>query len=216
VSPHWYIKVLKVLASALVILTLTTGFLAWLAHRPPGQEATGQELTVQEVTAPADSLPLTVVAPELTQEAPLEPKPEGIPGLSVMDVIGNLKHFPTEGRFVCDGPQPTDGRESEWVCWAPVGESPSTYEVSVVGENPLTVFSVDATVRGLSDEQAAEFFSYVASLCLQESDPLNPQAWVEQNIASGGQVFTEGAELTIYGTKQERTLQVVATDFTVD
>ena len=88
--------------------------------------------------------------------------------------------------------------------------------MSVVGDNPLTVFSVVATVRGLSEEQAAEFFTYVASLCLQEADPLNPEAWVEQNVTSGGQVFAEGAELTIYGTKEERTLQVVATDLAVD
>src|SRR5829696_4866535 len=160
-SPHWYFKVLKVLASVLVLLALTTVFLAWLAHRPPSQQATGQELTMQEVTAPTDSLPLTVEVPEQTQEVPSEPVSEGIPGASVMDVIGNLRHFPMEGRFVCDGPQPTDGRESIWVCWAPVGESPSTYEVSVVGEDPLTVFSVVATVRGVSDEQAAAFFSYV-------------------------------------------------------
>jgi hypothetical protein len=56
----------------------------------------------------------------------------------------------------------------------------------------------------------------VASLCLQESDPLNPEAWVEQNLGSGGQVFVEGAELSIYGTKEERTLQVVATGFATD
>jgi hypothetical protein len=213
---HWYFKVLKVLASVSVLLTLTTVFLVWLAHRPPSQEATGQELTIQELTAPTDSQPLTVEIPELTQELTSEPQPEGIPGLSVMDVIGNLKDFDTEGGFVCEGPSPTEGRGSAWVCSAPGGKLPGTYEVTVVGENPLTVFSVVATVRGVSDEQAAEFFSYVASLCLQEADPLNPEAWVEQNVAPGGQVFTEGAELAIYGTKEERTLQVVATDLGVD
>jgi hypothetical protein len=39
---------------------------------------------------------------------------------------------------------------------------------------------------------------------------------VGQNVGSGGQVFAEGAELSIYGTKEERTLQVVATGFATD
>ncbi len=56
----------------------------------------------------------------------------------------------------------------------------------------------------------------MASLCLQEIDLLNPKAWVNANIDFGGQVLAEGAELTIYGTKEERTLQVVATGFTPD
>jgi hypothetical protein len=84
----------------------------------------------------------------------------------------------------------------------------------VVGDDPRSVLSVEATVRGASEEGAAEFFTYVAGLCLQDADPLNPEAWVNANVASGEarQVFAGGAEFTVYGTKEERTMQVVVTD----
>jgi hypothetical protein len=85
---------------------------------------------------------------------------------------------------------------------APRGELRATYELIILREGPLTVLRVGATARGLSEEQAAEFFSYVAGLCLQEGEPLNPEAWVEQNAGSGGQVFAHGAELSIYGTEE--------------
>lgn len=55
-----------------------------------------------------------------------------------------------------------------------------------------------------------------AGLCLQETDPLNPEAWVKQNVVPGGQVFAEGTELSFYGTKEERTLEVVAMGFAAD
>jgi hypothetical protein len=209
---------LMVLAGALALVGIALLFLAWLVQRPPRQEAAGQELIVPAVTAsPASPQEATapVTSPELTKEFPSEREPEGIPGLSVLDVIGNLEHFRAEEGFVCDGPAPTDGR-SMWVCSAPGGELPGTYKLTVVGEDPATVLWVAATAHGVMEEQAAEFFSYVAGLCLQETDPLNPKAWVEQNLTPGGQVFAEGTELTIYGTKEEWTLQVVATDFAVD
>ena len=210
-----------VLAGVLAPIGIALLLLAWLGDRLPRQEAAGQELTVPTVTAPpisppATSPPAPVQVPELTEGFPSEPEPEGLPGLSVMDVIGNLKHFRAEGGFVCAGPAPTEGRGSMWRCSAPGGELPGTYELTVVGDGPLTIISVVATARGVSEEQAAKFFSYITSLCLQESDPLNPEAWVGQNLGSGGQVFAEGAELSIYGTKEERTLQVVATGFATD
>ena len=67
-----------------------------------------------------------------------------------------------------------------------------------------TVLWVRATVRGASDEEAAEFFAYVAALCLQDADdPFNPEAWMDANVVSGesGQVFAQGAEFSVYGTK---------------
>jgi hypothetical protein len=205
----------KVLVGALVLVAIAFLFLASLIYRPLPQEVAGQESTVPAVTAPPTSpqeATAPVTSPELTEGFPSEPEPKGIPGLSVMDVIGNLEHFRAEEGFVCDGPTPTDGR-SMWACSAPGGELPGTYQLTVVGEDPATVLWVAATARGVMEKQAAEFFSYVADLCLQETNPLNPKAWVKQNITTGGQVVAEGTDLTIYGTKEERTLQVVATDF---
>jgi hypothetical protein len=215
---QWGLKVLVVGALALVVIDFWL-LLAWSVNRTARQEAAGQEVTVPAVTVPpATSTPAPVPFPERTEGLPSEPEPEGIPGLSVMEVIGYLEHFRTESGFVCDGPVPTtdDATGSMWVCSAPGGELPPSYEITIFGEGPLTVIWVAATARGVSEEQAAEFFSYVASLCLQETDPLNPEAWVEHNIGSGGEVSSEGAKLSIYGTKEERTLEVVATGFSTD
>jgi hypothetical protein len=104
-----------VLAGVLAPIGISLLLLAWLGDRPPRQEAAGQELTVPTVTAPpisppATSPPAPVQVPELTEGFPSEPEPEGLPGLSVMNVIGNLKHFRAEGGFVCAGPAPTEGR----------------------------------------------------------------------------------------------------------
>ncbi len=190
-----------------------------LARGPGQQEAAGQEATTPEsppTTAPPASAPASVPSlfPELTEgffSASANPEPQGILGLGVMDVLGNLYRFPMGGRFVCRGPVPGDEAGSNlWVCSAPSARQPPTYEVTVVGDDPRTIFSVEATVRGSSEEAAAKFLAYVAELCLEDTDPLNPEAWVQANVASGGQVFSEGAQFSVYGTRDQRTMQVVA------
>ncbi len=213
---------LKATSLALGFVALCVLLLAALLGRGPGpQEAAGQEATAPEApatAAPPSTPPANVPSyfPELTEalsSASAEARPEGIPGLGVTDVLGNLKHSPAQAEFVCGGPEPGDETGTTlWVCSAPAtGQSP-TYEVVVLGADPRTILWVQATVRGASDEQAAEFFSYVAGLCFREADvPLNPEAWMGANVASGGQVFAGGAELSVYGTEEERTMQVVAT-----
>jgi hypothetical protein len=208
---------------ASVALCVALVVTVWVAHGPGQREAAGQEATTPASTTPATASPASPSAsvpalfPELTEgffSASAEPTPEGIPGLGVTDVLGNLKHLTIEGRFVCRGPVPGDEAGSNvWVCSTPYKRQPPTYEVTVVGDDPRTVLWVRATVRGATEEEASEFFAYVAELCLRETvDSLNPDAWVDANVASGGQVFAGGAEFTIYGTQEERTLQVEATD----
>jgi hypothetical protein len=207
---------------ALCIVLLAT---VWVVRDAGRRDAVGQEATTPAPATPATESPASPSAiypshfPELSEElfsapASAEPVPRGIPGLGVTDVVGNLYRFPVGGRFVCRGPVPGDEAGSNlWVCSVPSERPPPTYEVIVVGDDPRTVLWVRATVRGASEEAAAEFFGYVAGLCLHGTDePLNPEAWVEANVASGGQVFAGGAELSVYGTKEERTLQVVASD----
>jgi hypothetical protein len=195
----------------------------WVVRGPGQQEAAGQEATTPAPALPTTESPASLHAsvpalfPELTEgffSASAEPVAEGIPGLSVMVILGNLKHFPVEGRFVCRGPVPGDEAGSNlWMCSASAEKQSPAYEVTVVGDDPRTVLWVRATVRGATEEEASEFFGYVAELCLRATDdPLNPDAWVDANVASGGQVFVGGAEFTVYGTKEERTLQVVAND----
>jgi hypothetical protein len=205
---------------ALCIVPLAT---LWIVRDPGQRDAIGQEATTPAPATPATEPPAPPSAvdpslsPELSEKffsASAEPEPRGIPGLGVTDVLGNLYRFPVGGRFACRGPVPGDEAGSNlWVCSVPSERPLPTYEVIVVGDDPRTVLWVRATVRGASEEAAAEFFGYVAGLCLHGTDePLNSEAWVEANVASGGQVSAGGAELSFYGTNEGRTLQVVASD----
>ena len=40
--------------------------------------------------------------------------------------------------------------------------------------------------------------------------PANPGAWLDQNLSTERSLFARGADLTLYGTKKERTLHIVA------
>jgi hypothetical protein len=137
-------------------------------------------------------------------------KPASVPDLSVMDVIGNLKYFAADVPFRCTGPTAAEGDKILWSCAANARGERGSYDVTVVGDDPLTIFSITATVHGVSQETAASFFSYVAGLCLPDTDPLNPEAWMQENVPTGGKTATGGTALSVYGTKEVRTLEVVA------
>lgn len=83
-------------------------------------------------------------------------------------------------------------------------------------ENPSTVLWVRADARDATDEAVAEFFSYVARLSLEDTDPLNADTWIGENITSGGGYSAEGVELKLYGTEGARTLEIVATGLPSD
>jgi hypothetical protein len=214
---------LKVFVSVLVLVAIA---LVWLVHHQPPQKAVGQELTTEgagqqiqgERLPPApvtEEVPALESSTELTED-PAVQEPLGISGLGITDITGRLKHFPASTQFRCSGPSPTEGTGSVWICFSPSGRLLSAYEVTIVAQNPLTIRSVEATTRGVSDEKAAGFFGYVSTLTLPATDPANPEAWVDQNISSGGSLFAKSAQLTLYGTKDERTLQIVATGFPAD
>lgn len=90
-------------------------------------------------------------------------------------------------------------------------DPPIIYEVTVVEEDPGTVRSVTATAYNATDDVAADFFSYVAELSLEDVDPINPETWVAGSISSGGQYLAEGAELKLYGIEGARTLEIFGT-----
>jgi hypothetical protein len=118
--------------------------------------------------------------------------PASIPDLSVMDVIGNLKYFASDVPFRCTGPMAAEGDNILWSCAAYARGERGSYEVTLVGDDPLTIFSVTATVHGVSEETATSFFSYVVGLCLRDTDPLNPEAWMQEKVPTGGQTTTGG------------------------
>src|SRR5215217_4628820 len=136
--------------------------------------------------------------------------PAGIPDLGVTNVIGNLKYFATDVDFRCTGSTVTEGDNIHWSCVAKARDGRTSYDVILVGDDPLTILSVTATVHGVSEETAASFFSYVAGLCLRDPDSLNPEAWMQENGPTGGQTATGGTALSVYGTQEVRTLEVVA------
>ena len=198
---------------------------AWLVGVFAEREAVGQTSREQTITAPPSPSPAPKTpspspssSPAAGQEdvfgnalgsAPAD-NPTAIPDLSVMDVIGNLKYFATDVDFRCKGPTVTEGDNILWSCAANARGESGSYDVALVGDGPLTIFSVTATAHGVSEETAASFFSYVAGLCLRDTDPLNPEAWMQENVPTGGQTATRGTVLWVYGTKEVRTIEVVA------
>jgi hypothetical protein len=218
-----------ILLAASVLCSLVAAAV-WLLGAFPEREALGQTSREQTITAsppPASPAPKTPSpSPSLSPAAGTEDvfghalgrasasaradHSAAIPDLSVMDVMGNLKHFATDVDFRCKGPKVTEGDNILWSCAANARDGRGSYNVSLVGDDPLTILSVTATVHRVSEERAASFFSYVAGLCLQDTNPLNPEAWMQENVPTGGQTATGGTALSVYGTKEVRTLEVVA------
>ena len=213
-------------ASALLSLVATA---AWLIGGFAEREAVGQTSRDPTITAPPSVSPEPKTPSPSPSSSPAAgpedvlgnalgnasasaqaDNPASIPDLSVMDVIGNLEYFATDVDFRCTGPTVTEGDSILWSCAANVRGERGSYEVTLVGDDPLTIFSVTATAHKGSEERVASFFSYVAGLCLRDTDPLNPEAWMQENVPTGGKTATGGTALSVYGTKEVRTLEVVA------
>ena len=191
-----------------------------------GEEAAGQDrLPADQATtaSPPESTPsaaspaapafdeLESVLDDASAGAAAEEETEGIPGLGAVEVTGNLKNIVADETFPCDGPSP-DGDLVLWSCAHPSGG----YAAEVVGDDPLTVFSVTATARGLPERDAEAFFAYVLALCLEDEAALDPEAWVSGSVPSGGQTFSDGVEVSVYGSDKARAMSVVSPEATLD
>lgn len=181
-----------------------------------------------EEAAEPDPTPV-VAEPEPGPAQALAELPEGfvfspIPGLSVVDVTAHLRYGPEED-WTCSPPNPTPTKSGTlWTCVSsgtPAGDgSPSEYVVRVVGEDPLTVVSVEATVYAAGEEEAAEVLGHIAGLSLKQTDQVgaasNPEAWVKGAVDTGGRLAVASHEgrtiLSLYGSDEERTLSVVGFD----
>ncbi len=191
-----------------------------------GEEAAGQSRQATTASPPAASpsaaspaaaspapAPDDLESPldEASASAAAEEETDGIPGLGAVEVTGNLEHAVADGVFPCDGPSP-DGDLVLWSCAHPSGG----YAAEVVGDDPLTVFSVTAAARGLPEQDAEAFFAYVLALCLEDEAALDPEAWASGNAPSGGQTFSDDVEVSVYGSEKARAMSVVSTDATLD
>lgn len=208
----------RTLAVAVALAGVVFVVMFLLATTILGQQTSPQEASAQEQTTdehfndPATVPPIDPVFPELEEDVSVEEGPAGIPELSIMDVIAHLDELPGTD-FRCAGPTLTDGEAIKWTCFSPAGGLPGNHEVVVLANDPLSVLAVQVTARGLGDEEAIQFFDYVAALSLPDNEMLNAEAWVRANLRSGGQTFTGSTVLTLYGTKEVRTLEIVSEDF---
>jgi hypothetical protein len=197
---------------------------AWIAAG--NEEAAGQDRQTADQTttvsppaaSPSAASPaapafdeLESILDEPSASAFAEEEPGGIPGLGAIEVTGNLEHAVADGTFPCEGPSP-DGDLVVWSC----AHLSGGYAAEVVGDDPLTVFSVTASARGLSEGDAEAFFGYVLGLCLEEEAALDAEAWVSGSVPSGGRTFSDGVEVSVYGTKEARAMSVVSTEATLD
>lgn len=206
-----------------LVIVLLLLVVVWVGYRASPQEAVGQPATPKtgtgEATTPLAKALTEEIAeaaapkfvPDLAEPAPANRRPRGIPGLSEMDLIGYLQYMPGTN-FRCLGASPAQGGLYSRSCTSSSDEEPPVvYEVKLVEENPSAVRSVTANAYDASDDDAANFFTYVAELSLQGTRPMNPETWIGENISSGGQYSAEGATLRLYGTEGARTMEIVAT-----
>src|SRR5215208_456321 len=154
---------LRILVAVSALLFLVAAA-AWLIGVFPEREAVGQTSRDPTITAPPSESPEPKTPSPSPSSSPaagmedalgnalgnasasaLADNPASIPGLSVMDVIGNLKYFATDVHFRCTGPTAAEGNNILWSCAANARGERGSYDVTVVGDDPLTIFSVTAT-----------------------------------------------------------------------
>ena len=201
-----------------LVLALVLGAFLRFGAVPPQQQAVGQEATEETTAPPAPADQYEPPAPDLTpalDQYLAEEERAGIPGLSVMDVVGRLGEAPPDANLSCTGPSP-DGGVYAWRCEgssaSPTDEGVrAEYRVEVIGEDPRTILSVTASANRATDPQAAEFLAHVGGLAVEDTSPLDAQVWVRANVASGGSTFSDGAGLELYGYEGARVLELVAT-----
>ena len=217
VEPWQAVTAALVLLAIVLIVIAVAAIGAWSSLRSvEGELARRSPQPPREEVAPSSQNPPTLPAPESFEDLPPGQRPE-IAGLAALDVVGYLQYGPGAGgnAFVCSGPIAGSGDTTVWKCRSAPGGGPPVYEVRVTGDGPLSIYYVEATVYDASREQAAEFLAYVGSLSFEEPEPVNMEAWVRGNIPSGGQLTAEGAEVTLYGASEVRTLVVAGVPQTV-
>ena len=199
----------------LVLLALALVALWFSLSSSQGQEAAerdaggGQYATLPE--SRFEDFPLIFgpgPSPDLARAASADGPPQGIPGLSEMEVIGYLQYVP-DIDLRCPVGGPAGGGLSRRVCTLSATDSPAVYEVSFLMDR-AAVLAVVATASDASEDEAAEVLGYVARLSLKEAAPIEAESWVGRTISSGGQYFADGAEVRLYGTEESRTLEIVA------
>ncbi len=203
------------LALSVLALSLAVVWYGLLSSRQAAERAMREEAPPPQEPQPEDFPLIFESGSSFAEITSADGRLRGIPGLSEMDVIGYLTH-PPGTNFRCVGPTTDQGLDKR-VCTSSLGEGSPVYEVTILEDGPLRVVGVQATARNTSDEEASDFLAYVAGLSLKDAAPsLDARSWVDRTIESGGQYFADGAEVRLYGTPGDRTLEIVATPSPAD
>ena len=130
-------------------------------------------------TPPSPPILSSRAAPS-TAAGPTEPglTAPSIPGLTAADLKLNLE----ERDFTCVGP--TDDNEGGIYYECTSGEE---YRVLWRGRSPTDVFYVDSTALLVSEDDAATFLGYIASVPCEGCQQADAKAWAEANTATGGE-----------------------------
>ena len=208
---------------ALLIFAVLAAAVSGPTPTEPSEQAQDDRTRQEETTTPEPAKPeeeTTAVVPEVTTpepaagdeerqpELPPKPEPATIPGLFPVDVYGNLEN---QG-FTCEGPDPIGDDEVWWNCERQ--ESMSDYTVEIWGPDASSVRLVEATVLSFdpsaTNELAADFLGYVATVPYEGSNPEEAKLWVEDNADATRRVSTEisGVSYTLYGTEGSRILEI--------
>ncbi len=129
-----------------------------------------------------------------------------IPGISAVDIYGNLENI----GFSCSGPDVGSDRLAFWECKEETSEH--LYLVEILGESPSEILTVQATALNYStkpiDIIAKKFFGYVASVPYDNSDQVSAKNWVMENIAQKTNKVINGVKFTIAGNERSRILTI--------
>jgi hypothetical protein len=200
-----------------VLLSLISVAVLWFALLSAWQEAAERDAQEEKVALPEtepEESPLIFGPGPSPERADAVPgggrRPHDIPGSPGWTWRATSNSF-QEPISAAPGPARIGALKKRTCRSATYDDPPVVYEVTVAEDDPLTVLWVEATTRDATEEEAAEFLSYVARLSLPKTDPVNAEAFVGRTISSGGQYFDEGAEQRLYGTEEVRTVEIVAT-----
>ena len=121
----------------------------------------------------------------------------------------NLKE---QWQLSCGGPITDLTGGVQWSCTRLRNDIGIEYIVDFFGANPTRIEGVSAKViqQGTSniDEAAFAFLGFVATLPYEDSDPECAQAWVENNIATGGETTIGGVQFDLHTTATARILEI--------
>jgi len=161
----------------------------------------------QNTSVPQQQENKAAVENEPITPAKEEPKKSAtIPGISAVDVYGNLKNI----GFSCSGPDVGSDGLAFWECKEETSEH--MYLVEILGEGPSEILTVQATALNYStkstDIVAKDFFGYVASVPYDNSDQVSAKNWVIENIAQKTNKVINGVRFTVAGNERSRILTI--------